>query len=128
MIVVDSSVWIAAFGSNACTEAVVLAQLLDADEVALAAPVRVELLSGASRSDLPKLRRALSALPILYPGDETWSIIDHWIDKACARGLRFGVGDLLVAALASEAGSLVWSLDSDFDRMRRAGFVELYEP
>lgn len=128
MIVVDSSVWIAALRSKTSSESAALAQLLEADEVALAAPVRVELLSGASRSDLPKLRRALSALPILYPDDETWSIIDRWIDEACARGLRFGVGDLLVAALASEAGWLVWSLDSDFGRMRRAGFVQLFEP
>ena len=128
MIVVDSSVWIAAFRSKSSREATVLAQLLDADEVALAAPVRVELLSGASRSDLPKLRRALSAVPILYPDEETWSIIDRWIDKASARGLRFGVGDLLVAALASGAGWLVWSLDSDFARMRSAGFIDLYEP
>jgi predicted nucleic acid-binding protein len=106
----------------------VLASLLDADEVALPYPVRVELLSGASRRDRPALKRALTALPVIFPSEDTWRIIDEWIIQAADSGHRFGFGDLLVAALARESGALVWSLDADFERMRRLSLIELYEP
>ncbi len=105
-----------------------LASLLEADEVALVYPVRVELLSGASKRDRPALQRALTALPVIFPSEDTWRIIDEWITQAGDAGRRFGFGDLLIAALARENGALVWSLDADFGRMRRLNLIELYEP
>jgi predicted nucleic acid-binding protein len=128
MIVVDTSVWVAALHDGGCREARVLAALLDADEVTLPVPVRIEMLAGASKRDLPRLRRTLSALPVVYPGEETWTLIDEWIDRTASRGQRFGFGDLLIGALAAETGALVWSLDADFARMSKAGLVQLYEP
>jgi predicted nucleic acid-binding protein len=128
MIVVDTSVWVAALRDGTGDEARVLSALLDADEVTLPVPVRIEILAGASKRDLPRLRRALSALPLAYPGEETWQVIDAWLDRAAQAGQRFGFGDLLIGALASETGALVWSLDADFVRMNRAGLVDLYEP
>ena len=128
MIVVDTSVWVRTLRAGASKEADTLRALLDADEASLAVPVRIELLTGASRLDRPRLRRSLSALPILYPSDDTWRLIDGWVDVAGAAGQRFGFGDLLIGALARETGSLVWSLDADFERMSGLGFVDLYEP
>jgi predicted nucleic acid-binding protein len=126
MIVVDTSVWVAAFRDSKSPEARTLAALLDADEVALPMPVRVELLSGASRRDLPRLRRALSALPVLYPSDETWQLLDTWIDRTAAAGDHFGIGDLLIAALASDIGALIWSLDGDFKRLEQLRLIHLH--
>ena len=128
MIVVDTSVWIAALRDRRGVEARILGSLLDADEVALPVMVRIEMLAGASRRDLPTLRRALSALPLVYPADETWRLIDSWIDRATRAGQRFASGDLLIAALAHGIGALVWSLDADFGRMGRIGMIGLYEP
>lgn len=128
MIVVDTSVWVASLRRAAASETDALRAMLDADEVALAAPVRVELLSGASNADRPVLRRALSALPVIYPSDDTWALIDGWIDRAGRRGERFGLGDLLIGALAKEIGALVWSLDSDFERMESLGLIDRYQP
>lgn len=125
MIVVDTSVWVAALRKGG-EEARVLASLLDADEVLLPIPVRVELLAGASTADRLKLRRALSALPLAYPTDDTWSLIDGWIERAAASGERFGLGDLLIGAIAAESGALIWSLDKDFARMERVGLVRRY--
>ena len=128
MIVVDTSIWAAALRRGRSREAEVLRALLDADQVALAAPVRVELLSGASNADRPVLRRALSALPMLYPSADTWALIDSWVERAGRRGSRFGLGDLLIGALASEIGALLWSLDADFERMQALGLVQRYVP
>ena len=128
MIVVDTSVWVSVLRSSVSPEAPILAGLLDADEVGLAVPVRVELLSGVSAKDRAALKRALSALPVLYPTDDTWRLLDAWTEKASKSGQHFGVGDLLVGALAAEAGGLVWSLDADFARMEKLKLVDCYEP
>lgn len=128
MVVVDTSVWVAVLRSRAAPEAFALAALLDADAVILPVPVRVELLLGAPARERSRLRRALSALPIAYPVEETWTLVEGWAERAAGAGHRFGVGDLLIAAVASERNALVWSLDRDFERLARLNFVSLYEP
>ncbi len=128
MIAVDTSVWAAALRGTDSPEARTLGSLLDSDDVLIVLPVRIEILSGASGKDRSALRRTLSALPIAYPTDETWQLIDGWIDRAAESGQRFGLSDLLIGAMAKELGALVWSLDADFARMERCGLLELYAP
>lgn len=128
MIVVDTSVWIDFF--RGCNVALCehLTALLDADQVVIPAPVRVEILSGARKVELSRLRRVMAALPSLMPSESTWGLIERWLDGAVSKGQRFGVGDLLVGAIATEAGAQIWSLDRDFSRMARLGWVRLHEP
>ena len=128
MIFVDTSVWVASFRSASGEESRHLATLLDLDLVGLAGPVRVEILTGASKEDRIRLRRTLSALPTFYPSLSTWERIDAWVDRAGAAGEHFGALDLLIGALAAEQSAAVWSLDSDFRRMARLGLVEQYQP
>ena len=128
MVVVDTSVWVAVLRSRAAPETRALEALLDEDDVILAVPVRLELLLGAPARDRVRLRRILSALPVAYSTDATWALIERWAGEALDAGHRFGLGDLLIGALASERGALVWSLDSDFDRMARLKLVSLYDP
>ena len=128
MIVADTSVWVAVLRSRTAPEAPILTALLDTDDVILPVFVRVELLLGAPARDRGRLREVLSALPVAYPSEATWPLIESWAASAAEAGQRFGVGDLLIAALASERDALIWSLDRDFERMARMNFVSLYEP
>jgi predicted nucleic acid-binding protein len=128
VILVDSSVWIAALSEAKSPEARQLSMLLDEDRVALAVPVFLEVLSGASRADRGRLRRVLSALPIFYPERETWARVDRWVAAAGEAGQRFGLLDLLIGAVAAERGCPLWSLDSDFIRLEHLKLLTLYRP
>ncbi len=126
MVIVDTSVWVAVLRSSTAPEAARLAQLIDADAVVLPLPVRVELLSGTPARDRKALRTRLSALAVAVPTDETWTLVERWAESAADKGHRFGVGDLLIAALAAERTALLWSLDRDFERMETLKLVQLY--
>lgn len=126
MIVVDTSVWIAA--RRQARVAAVLTALIDSDEVALALPVRLELWSGVAKHDRKAFLRAFGALPQLVPTEDTWKPLQSWIERAADAGERFAMTDLLIARLASDIDGLVWSLDSDFARMERLDLVSLYQP
>ena len=130
MIVVDTSVWIQFFrgGADTATVAAGLKSLIDEDKVALVAPIRVELLGGARFQDATRLKRDLSALPLWIPTVTTWDTVEAWAELGARKGHHFGVGNLLIAATAAERDAAVWSLDSDFDRMRRLGLGRRYGP
>ncbi len=126
MIAVDTSVWIDFFrGRMPVVER--LSGLLDRDEVALPVSVKIEILSGARKSESQRLERLLAALPVLYPTEDLWKLLEKWVTAGAAAGQRFGVGDLLVAALAAEHDCSLWSLDSDFARMASLRMVTLAE-
>jgi len=128
MIVVDTSVWINALRSREGEEARHLTELLDADQVAIAIPVRLEILSGSQLSQQTQLSRVLSALPLLYPTQPTWRRIEGWLGAIKSAGDWFGVSDLLIAGIAAEHGAAIWSLDSDFTRMANLKLVSLHRP
>jgi predicted nucleic acid-binding protein len=127
VIVVDTSIWIDAHRRPTGSAARSLKDLLDADEVALALPVRFELTAGVARRDRPALVRALSGLPLVRPSDETWRLIEQWVPAAADAGHRFALSNWLIAALANEIGGLVWSLDEDFAKLERLKFVRRYD-
>jgi predicted nucleic acid-binding protein len=128
VIAIDSSIWITALRDKTSNEARHLSELLDLDQVALPIPVRLEILAGARRRDAKVLRMVLAALPVLYPAEQTWELIETWIDKAVQAGEHFGFADLLVGALAVENRCSLWSADSDFGRLERLGLMVVYRP
>jgi predicted nucleic acid-binding protein len=128
VIVVDTSVWVEAVRRPDDRPADVLRSLIDADEVGLPLPVRMELMAGIARKDRKAFARGLSALPVLVPSEETWTIAEGWIAPAADAGQRFAVTDLVIGALADQAGALIWSLDDDFVRLEALGFARLYTP
>ena len=126
MIVVDTSVWVASFRDPKGRTSATLKSLIDLDEACVALPVRLELSAGVARAHRSQFRRALAALPLAVPTDATWRLVERWIDDAGDAGHRFAVVDLLIAALAHELTGLIWSLDGDFERMAKLGFVQQY--
>lgn len=128
MIVADTSVWVEALRSAGGTEAEALSQLLDEDRIAIAAPIRLELLLGASNEQAPRLRRLLSALPCWFPERDDWALAEGWVEPALRAGHRFGFADFLIAAIAAARDARLWSLDRDFERMAALGLIELYSP
>lgn len=126
MIVVDTSVWIGAKKDAGMLSA--LDSLIDADEVVLARPVRLELWAGTSKRHRAELARTLSALIQAVPSEETWASLPARVERATDAGEWFSLSDHLIAALSEEVGGLVWSMDSDFERMERLGLVRLYDP
>ena len=128
MILADTSVWVAYFRASNPHLVGHLQELLEEDQIALAIPVKMEILSGSSREERIRLRRVLTALPLLIPSEKTWDRMEEWIETAVSRGERFGVTDLLLASLAADRNARLWSLDSDFKRMQKLGFIQLHNP
>jgi len=126
MILADTSVWIAYFRASSPRIVEQMRELLEEDQIVLAIPVKMEILCGSSKDSREKLSRVLSALPLLIPTETTWKRVEEWIESAVPRGERFGVMDLLVAALSAEIKASLWSLDSDFKRLQKLGFIKLY--
>jgi predicted nucleic acid-binding protein len=126
VILIDTSVWVAATRDPSSPASNALGLLIDTDEALLPLPVRLELLAGVARKDRTAFTRALSALPVVAPSEETWRLIEGWIEPAANRGHRFALTDLLIAGLAYEVDALVWSLDADFERMESLKMVRLY--
>jgi predicted nucleic acid-binding protein len=126
VIVVDTSVWIDANRTRGTNTRETLRSLLDADEVALALPVRLELTAGVGRKERAPFLRALSSLPVLIPTEDTWRLIESWVGPAHDKGHHFAISDLLIAGLTHEIGGLVWSLNDDFARLETLGYVQRY--
>lgn len=126
LIAIDTSVWIEYFRGGSPALDSDLKTLLDEDVVCIPVPVWIELLSGASRKEQAILRDVLSALPRLAPGKNTWKTIESWVSIATKKGKRFGVSDLLIAAITAESNAKLWSLDSDFQQMSNLKLVSLY--
>ncbi len=124
MIVVDTSVWIAAKRDDEIRA--VLEGLIEADEAAMPLPARLELLAGTPRKDRRAFLESCEGVPQLVPTDETCKPLMGWVERAADVGQHFALSDLLIAALAEEIGGLVWSLDLDFERMEKLKIVRLY--
>jgi predicted nucleic acid-binding protein len=126
VILADTSVWIDVQRKPGSRTAAAFNALIDSDDLLLALPVRLELLAGIASRHRAAFTRALAALPVVVPTEDTWKVVQEWIPRAADQGHRFALTDLLVAVLAREVDALVWSLDDDFGRMESLGLVRRY--
>lgn len=127
-VFVDTSIWIEFFRGKNTQIIRTLSEQIDHDQVVISKITQLEILNGAKHSEFKKLQRVLDALGPRLPDSAVWNQVENWIYTATKKGIRFGIADLIIAAQAKELKIPVWSLDSDFKRMKSAGFTDLFEP
>ena len=74
-------------------------QLIDADEVALPLPVRLELWAGVSRQQRQDFGRRLDALAQLVPTEDTWRPLPGWIERAAESSSLSEVPSLITSGV-----------------------------
>ena len=124
MILVDTSAW-GDFFRGAEPSASRVADLLEANEVAVAGPILTELLRGLrSRRDREAVTAALGGCHWLEQPGELWREAGLLGAVAAQKGYVVKSFDLLIAAYALAHDVALLTLDSDFGHLRKAG-IEL---
>lgn len=124
MIIVDTSVWIAFFNRPASQEKEEVDHLIDTEEAVMVGVVLAELVQGTrSIKEKRLIKEALLALPYFETSQSTWLLAIEISSKLLQAGITLGMPDLVIAALAQEHKSSVYSLDTDF---KKISGVQLY--
>ncbi len=123
MILVDTSVW-ADFFRGKEPAASRMDDLLEADEVALAGPIVTELLRGVrSPKARVELEAALAGCHLLSEPSDLWRDAGLLGAAAGKKGHTVKTIDLLIATYAIAHDIALLTLDSDFAKLRDAGFA-----
>ncbi len=121
MILIDTSVWVAFFRDQKPT-AQRLESLLDVNAVALAGPIVTELLRGvAAAKERARLLRLLSGCHVLPDPANLWEHAGELGAQLRKKGANVKTLDLLIATYALLHNVPLFTLDSDFALMRKAG-------
>lgn len=127
MILVDSSVWVDFFSSSPGKGGAELRRLISAGEpVAITGAVVTEVLQGLTR-DPDRIESFLSEFNLLEPaGFETYRLAASIFRKARAKGVSPSTIDTIIAAIALEHHTPIFTLDLDFSRLARLTPLEVY--
>jgi predicted nucleic acid-binding protein len=127
LILVDSSVWIDFFSSKPGRGGAELRRMIEeSDPIALTGVVVAEVLQGLTR-DATHIEGFLAQWEMLEPeGFETYREAAAIYRTARARGISLTTIDTLIAAIALEHGTSVFTLDQDFLRIVRMTRLTLY--
>jgi len=124
LILVDSSVWIDFFSKSPGRAGNELRRLIaESAPLALSGIIVTEVLQGLVR-DVHRIEQQLRLWHLLEPqGFETYRNAAGLFRLARSRGLALTTIDVLIAAVAVESRAVLFTLDSDFERI--AGFAGL---
>ena len=127
MILVDSSVWVDFFSSSPGRAGAELRRMIDESELfALTGVVVAEVLQGLAR-DAGRIEQFLAQWDMLEPtGFATYREAAAIYRGARAKGISLTTIDTMIAAIALEHGTSVFTLDQDFSRIARITRVALY--
>jgi predicted nucleic acid-binding protein len=129
VVLPDTSVWIPYFRSSSGPDGDQLEALIKREEVAICGPVLAELLGGAGDAQRSLIVDAVGDLPWAELDPASWQDIGALARRLRRAGQSLPLTDLAIAVAATRAGHVLWSFDTDFDRIALAldGF-ELYRP
>lgn len=127
MILVDSSVWIDFLSSAPGPAGAELRRMIaEAEPIAVAGVIVTEILQGLTR-DIARIERYLSQWEMLEPsGFSTYREAAAIHRAARAAGVSLTTIDSLIAAIAVEHRTPVFTLDKDFQRIARLTGLPLY--
>lgn len=127
MILIDTSVWIDFFGSSPGRAGNELRRMIEeAEPFVLAGVIVTEILQGLKR-DAHRIGRFLSLWEMLEPGGfSTYSEAARISRLARSKGVSLTTIDTVIAAIALEHNTTLFTLDKDFTRIARFTPLRLY--
>lgn len=117
MILADTSVWVEFLRRGNAGRARELRGLILRDEVVMCGPVAAELLKGVDPSERDELWTTLVSLEWQDLGREAWRRIGEAAAALRRRGETLPLIDIAIAVAAVTSDAVVWTADSDFDRI-----------
>lgn len=127
MVLIDSSVWIAAWRGAPDNVMGILSSLVESGEARLNPLIRAELLQGASDvRHQDTLGRLLDPIVVLPIPDNVWRGAPKLFLKCRKTGLTLTTIDCLLAAHAMSERTSLWSLDRIFEKIARHSPLKLF--
>lgn len=130
MVLVDSSVWIAAGRRDGPLDVkVALESLLESYEACWCSVIKLEVLGRAKAEQRPKLSFFFSTIPYKSINEPIWESAKKLCWKLRDAGLTVPTNDVLIAALSIENFWRVYSVDNHFVEIAKIEpRLALYKP
>lgn len=112
--------WVDFLRSGTAGAAAGLDRLLQAGEVCVCGPVVAELIAGVVEERRSELWQLLTGLEWCELGPTHWRRVGEVASVLRRTGRSTALTDVEIAVAAAEHGALLWTRDSDFDRIASA--------
>ena len=118
-VLADTSVWVTYLRTGTDGPAAALDSLLAGGEILMCGPVAAERLAGTPTHRRQELWTLLAGLRWADLGREQWHQVGETAAKLRELGQTVPLTDAAIAVAASASNALLWSDDSDFDRIEQ---------
>lgn len=118
MVLPDTSVWVDFARQGTRGRAATLRDLLEGSDIATCGPVAAELLAGADGEVAERISATLRSLPWADLDQSGWHEVGAAACRLRGKGETLPLTDLAIAVAAARAGHVLWSFDSDFERIQ----------
>jgi predicted nucleic acid-binding protein len=111
-------VWVDFARQGTKGRAAALRGLLEKGDIATCGPVAAELLAGADGEVAERISVTLKSLPWADLDQSGWHDVGAAARRLRGKGPTLPLTDLAIAVAAARAGHVLWSFDSDFERIQ----------